>query len=71
VKPDVLVYWIPGKEIAAQGLPDDARLLGALANHMPLPIPSTVRGEVGRFALYSLAEHKIAATSKPFIVQQD
>src|SRR5688572_16769444 len=47
VKPDVLVYWAPGKETAGEGLPDNARLLGALANRTPLPIPSDVRGEVG------------------------
>jgi hypothetical protein len=71
VKPDVLVYWVPGKEAADADLPDDARLLGAFANRIPLPIPSDLRGEVGRFVLYSLAEHEIAATSKPFIVQKN
>jgi hypothetical protein len=71
VKPDVLVYWVPGKEAAVVGLTDDARLLGALANRIPLPIPSDLRGEAGRFVLYSLAEHEIAAASKPFIVQKN
>jgi hypothetical protein len=71
VKPDVLVYWVPGKEAANADLPDDARFVGALANHVPLPIPSDLRGQAGRFVLYSLAAHEIAATSKPFIVQKN
>jgi len=70
VKPDVLVYWVRGKETAGAGLPDDARLLGALVNRIPLPIPSDLRGEAGRFVLYSLAEHEVVATSKSFIVQK-
>jgi len=65
-KPDVLVYWAAGKESAAQGLPDDSRLLGALSNRAPLPIPADVRGEIGRFVLYSLADHEVVATSKGF-----
>ena len=63
-KPDVLVYWAAGKETAVEGLPDNARLLGALSNHAPLPIPADVRGEAGRFVLYSLADHEVVATSK-------
>ena len=70
VKPDVLVYWAQGKETAGEGLPDNARLLGALANRTPLPIPADVRGETGRFVLYSLAEHEVVATSKPFAIQR-
>ncbi len=70
-KPDVLFYWAAGKEAAAGGLPDNARLLGALSNRTPLPIPAAVRGEVGRFVLYSLADHEVVASSKPFIVQNN
>jgi hypothetical protein len=70
-KPDVLVYWAAGKEAAAEGLPDNARLLGALSNRTPLPIPAAVRGEVGRFVLYSLADHEVVANSKSFIVQNN
>ena len=69
--PDVLVYWAAGKEKAAEGLPDDARLLGALSNGVPLPIPADARGETGRFVLYSLADHEVVATSRAFIVQKD
>ena len=70
-KPDVLVYWAAGKEAAADGLPDNVRLLGALSNRTPLPIPEAVRGEVGRFVLYSLADHEVVANSKSFIVQNN
>ena len=70
VKPDVLVYWVPGKENTGDGLPDNARLLGALANRTTLSLPSDMHGEVGRFLLYSLAEHEVVATSKPFTIQR-
>ena len=70
-KPDVLVYWAAGKEAPAEGLPDNARLLGALSNRAPLPIPADVRGEAGRFVLYSLADHEVVAASKSFVVEKD
>jgi hypothetical protein len=70
-KPDVLVYWTAGKESAVEGLPDDARLLGALSNRAPLPIPADVRGKPGRFVLYSLADHEVVAASKAFVVEKD
>ena len=68
-KPDVLVYWAAGKETAVEGLPDNARLLGALSNHLPLP--TDARGETGRLVLYSLADHEVVAVSRAFIVQKD
>jgi hypothetical protein len=71
MKPDVLVYWAAGQETVSAGLPENARLLGALANRAPLPIPSDVRGEAGRFVLYSLADHEVVAVSKAFIIQND
>jgi hypothetical protein len=71
VKPDVLVYWAAGKEKAVENLPDNARLLGALSNRAPLPIPADVRGEAGRFVLYSLADHEVVAVSKDFTVKKD
>jgi hypothetical protein len=65
-RPDVLVYWAAGKESTVEGLPDHARLLGALSNRTPLPIPTDARGETGRFVLYSLADHEVVAASKTF-----
>jgi len=70
-KPDVLVYWAAGKEEVIEGLPVNARLLGALSNRTPIPIPEAVRGEVGRFVLYSLADHEVVANSKSFAVQNN
>ena len=71
-KPDVLLYWAAGKEgTAGDGLPDNARLLGALSTGAPLPVPSEARGEAGRFILYSLADHEIVAASSAFIIQKD
>jgi hypothetical protein len=70
-KPDVLVYWAAGKKKAGDGLPDNARLLGALSNRTPLPIPAEVRGEAGRFVLYSLADHEVLASSRTFMVQKN
>jgi hypothetical protein len=71
VKPDVLVYWAAGKDTGGEGLPDNARLLGALASRTPLPLPTDVRGEAGRFVLYSLADHEVVAVSKDFTVKKD
>src|SRR5437899_811708 len=45
VRPDVLVYWASGKATAVEGLPDTARLLGALSNRTPVAIPADARGE--------------------------
>jgi hypothetical protein len=70
-KPDVLVYWAAGPKTAAEELPDSARLLGALANRSPLPIPADVRGESGRFLLYSLADHEVVAASQHIVVEKD
>jgi hypothetical protein len=70
-KPDVLVYWAAGKEAMGEGLPGNARLLGGLSNRTPLPIPVAVRGEIGRFVLYSLADHEVVANSKSFVVRND
>ena len=70
-KPDVLVYWEAGKESAVEGLPDNARLLGALSNRAPLRIPADVRGEAGRFVLYSLADHEVVAASQSFVLEKD
>jgi len=66
VKPDVLVYWAAGRETAIKVLPENARLLAALSSPTPLPIPADIRGEAGRLMLYSLADHEVVATSKPF-----
>jgi len=70
-KPDVLVYWAAGKESARESLPDNARLLGALATHVPLLLPAEAYDEPGHFVLYNLADHEIVARSNPFTVQKN
>ena len=71
IKPDVLVYWAAGKETVIEGLPENARLLGALSNRTPLPVSAAARREAGRFVLYSLAEHAVVGVSKSFIMETD
>jgi len=34
-------------------------------------LPAEVRDEPGCFVLYSLADHEVVATSKPFTVQKN
>jgi len=70
-KADVLVYWVAGAETAGDGLPKNARLLGALAEHTLLPLPTGARGERGVLVLYSLADHEIVATSNAFLLERD
>jgi hypothetical protein len=70
-KPDVLVYWAAGQETTAEGLPDNARLLGALSSRTPLHIPVDVHGEAGRLILYSLADHEVVAASGSFALEND
>lgn len=69
-KPDVLVYWAAGQAPVREGLPENARLLGAFAHRAPLPLPADARGETGRFVLYSLADHEIVAASMPCVIQR-
>lgn len=66
---DVLVYWVKGKE--GGGLQDDARLLGALLQSVPRTLPKEIRGETGRFVLYSLADQEVVAQSKAFVVPNE
>ena len=71
VKPDVLAYWVAGGNSAVTGLPDNARLLGALSDPLPLRIPADARAETGRLMLYSLADQEIVAVSQSFVPQRD
>jgi hypothetical protein len=64
--PDVLVYWVAGESSPRKRLPDNAQLLGQLSNQTELPLAE--KPGVGRFVLYSLADHEIVATSKPLNV---
>jgi len=68
IRPDVLVYWIPGESKPDQELPPAAILLGAFNGHgtTPLRLPPQAAGQGGLLVLYSLAEQEIIAASKPF-----
>ena len=70
-RPDVLVYWVTGPGAIVGGLPENARLLGALSSGAPRSIHAAARGESGRFVLYSLADHEIVTVSDSFIVPKD
>ena len=67
-KPDVLVYWAAGRMPAGEGLPDNARLIGALSNRVSLHFPADARGELGQFLLYSLADHEVVAISQSLVI---
>ncbi len=66
IKPDVLVYWLPGDPKIEETLPDNATLLGAFIQTNPTPLP--LRGETasksGVLVLYSLTDHEVIAVSK-------
>jgi hypothetical protein len=69
--PDVLLYWAKGTNFAGEGLPPDARLLGAAANRIPVRVPEDARGESGRLLLYSLADGRMLAMSGVFPLPND
>ena len=68
VRPDVLVYWVPGERKLQDSLPDDAFLLGNFEQSIPGPLslPEAAAKQTGVLVLYSLADHEIEAVSKPF-----
>jgi hypothetical protein len=68
VRPDVLVYWVPGERKIQDSLPDDAFLLGSFEQSIPGPLrlPEAAMKQTGALVLYSLADHEIAAVSKAF-----
>jgi hypothetical protein len=70
-KPDVLVYWAAGEETVNEGLPNHAALLGAWSNAIPFPLPRSTPNEIGRFVLYSLANHEVVAVSQPVTLRQN
>lgn len=71
VRPDVLVYWVPGEKKAGDSLPDDAFLLGSFAPSIatPLTLPESALNQTGALVLYSLADQEIIASSKAFLAR--
>jgi hypothetical protein len=65
VKPDLLVYWVPGEGHSPNTVPDNAILLGSFSNSVPLPLPDAVLTSKGVLLLYSLADNEIVEFSQP------
>ena len=72
VRPDVIVYWVPGGPAVKDSLPDDAFWLGAFDQPTPRPLtlPADAAKKPGALALYSLADHEVIAVSKAFAIAQ-
>jgi ABC-type nitrate/sulfonate/bicarbonate transport system substrate-binding protein len=68
VKPDLIVYWVPGSPTLADGLPDDARLLGSF--HSSVELPSQATSVTGVLVLYSLADQEVVDVSTPFTLRK-
>jgi hypothetical protein len=68
VRPDLLVYWVPGQAKIENSLPGDAFLLGSFEQSMPTPLtlPAPAAQQAGALVLYSLADQELIAVSKPF-----
>lgn len=71
VRPDVLLYWVPGNPKIQDSLPNDAVLLGAWMQEPAgaLELPQVAKVGQGKLILYSLADHEIVNVSKPFSIQ--
>jgi hypothetical protein len=67
VRPDVIVYWVPGADRIGDALPANAFLLGSfdLSVPTPLALPGQTGKATGLLVLYSLADHEVIAVSKP------
>ena len=68
VRPDLLVYWVPGEPKTLNSLPDDSFLLGSFEQSAPTPLtlPELAAKQTGVLVLYSLADQELVAVSKPF-----
>lgn len=69
VKPDLIVYWLPGTWSGSEVIPDNAQLLGQFSSRA-LRLPQTAFGSYGSIILYSLADNEIVDVSKPITIQQ-
>ena len=71
IRPDLLVYWVPGERKFQDTLPDDAFLLGSFAQSSPTPLAlhDAASKQIGALVLYGLADQEIIAVSKSFSTQ--
>jgi hypothetical protein len=66
VRPDLLVYWVPGETRVQDSLPDNAFLLGSFDQAAPVSfaLPNQATTKSGSLILYTLADHEIIDVSK-------
>jgi hypothetical protein len=71
VKPDTLLYWVPGNPEINESLPNAAVLLGSWMQDpvKPLTVPAVAKSSQGKLVLYSLADHEIVNVTKSFVMQ--
>ena len=69
IKPDLMVYWIPGSSGFVENLPTNAVLLGAFGPQA-LPLSDDIASGRGELVLYSLADGEIVDTSQPIRLDQ-
>jgi len=71
VRPDMLVYWVPGAAALGDSLPNDAVFLGAWMQPpaSALALPVAAKASQGKLILYSLADHEIVNVSKSFFAK--
>lgn len=63
IKPDLMVYWIPGNQPIDDKLPDSASLLGGFDSG-DLTLPAEAATNRGVLALYSLADNELVEVSR-------
>lgn len=63
VKPDLIVYWLPGQQEISDHVPADATLLGSFVSTV-LPLPAEAAEKEGALILFSLADQEIVDVSK-------
>ncbi len=63
-KPDLLVYWSPGRLVLKDRLPTNATLLGSF-NALALELPAAAAKTEGSLILFSLADQEIVDVSQP------
>jgi hypothetical protein len=64
VKPDLLVYWLPGRPAVTNRLPANATLLGSFSTPA-LELPPEAAKTEGTLILFSLADQEIVDVSQP------
>jgi hypothetical protein len=72
IRPDVIVYWVPGGPEVKESLPNDAVWLGGFDQLAPRPLtlPAEAAQKTGALVLYSLADHEVIAVSRAFAIAQ-